>query len=78
MAEASVCCGSAGIYNLTQPEMAARLRKRKVTNITRTRARIVATANPGCALQVASGLRDEGYDARVKHVVELLDEAYGS
>ncbi|MEO6835909.1 MAG: heterodisulfide reductase-related iron-sulfur binding cluster [Candidatus Tumulicola sp.] len=76
MDESSVCCGSAGIYNLTEPDMAARLQRRKVANITRTGAGIVATANPGCALQVASGLRAAGYDAKVKHVVELLDEAY--
>ncbi len=76
MCESSVCCGSAGIYNLTQPEMAARLRGRKVEHIRATRATVVATANPGCALQVAAGLRAAGYQAQVKHVVELLDEAY--
>ncbi|HEY5425677.1 MAG TPA: (Fe-S)-binding protein [Candidatus Tumulicola sp.] len=78
MEESSVCCGSAGIYNLTEPDMATRLQKRKVANVTRTGARIVATANPGCALQVAAGLRTAGYDATVKHVVELLDDAYSS
>lgn len=77
MAESAVCCGSAGIYNLTQPEMAARLQKRKVENVVRTGASIVATANPGCAIQVSAGLRATGSDARVAHVVELLDEAYG-
>jgi glycolate oxidase iron-sulfur subunit len=77
MNESAVCCGSAGIYNLTQPEMSARLQRRKVENVTRTGATVVATANPGCALQVAAGLRETGYDARVAHVVELLDEAYG-
>lgn len=76
MDESSVCCGSAGIYNLTQPDMAARLQLRKVENIRRTGAVIVATANPGCALQVAAGLRAAGHDAQVKHVVELLDEAF--
>jgi glycolate oxidase iron-sulfur subunit len=78
MDESAVCCGSAGIYNLTEPEMAQRLQKRKVSNVTRTGAAIVATANPGCALQVAAGLRAAGYDAQVKHVVELLDEAYAN
>jgi glycolate oxidase iron-sulfur subunit len=76
MDESALCCGSAGIYNLTQPEMAARLQRRKVAAIRRTGASIVATANPGCAVQVAAGLRDAGYRAAVKHVVELLDEAY--
>jgi glycolate oxidase iron-sulfur subunit len=76
MNESSVCCGSAGIYNLTQPDMAARLQRRKVENILSTGASVVATANPGCALQVAAGLRAAGSSARVAHVVELLDEAY--
>ena len=78
MDESTVCCGSAGIYNLTEPEMAARLQQRKVAAIVRTGATIVVTANPGCAMQVTAGLRDAGYAARVKHIVELLDEAYGS
>lgn len=77
MAESSVCCGSAGIYNLTQPAMAARLQLRKVENVTRTGATIVATANPGCALQLSAGLRAAGSNVRVAHIVELLDEAYG-
>jgi glycolate oxidase iron-sulfur subunit len=76
MRESTVCCGSAGIYNLMQPEMASRLQRRKVDAIRETGAAIVATANPGCAIQVAAGLHDAGYDAKVKHIVELLDEAY--
>ncbi len=76
MPESSVCCGSAGTYALSQPEMAARLQQRKVANIRATAARVVATANPGCAMWVSSGLRTAGYEATVKHVVELLDEAY--
>jgi glycolate oxidase iron-sulfur subunit len=76
MDESAVCCGSAGIYNLTQPDMASRLQRRKVEAIIRTGATIVATANPGCAMQVAAGLRAAGHRADVKHVVELLDDAY--
>ena len=76
MEESALCCGSAGVYNLTQPAMASRLRERKVHDIIRTGARIVATANPGCAMQVAAGLRAAGYTADVKHVVELLDAGY--
>jgi glycolate oxidase iron-sulfur subunit len=76
MEESAVCCGSAGIYNLTEPAMASRLQRRKIDAIRKTRATIVATANPGCAIQVAAGLRDAGYPASVKHVVELLDEAF--
>jgi glycolate oxidase iron-sulfur subunit len=76
MEESTLCCGSAGIYNLTQPEMAARLQRRKVDAIRRTGATIVTTANPGCAIQIDAGLRDARYVATVRHVVELLDEAY--
>ncbi len=76
MDESELCCGSAGIYNLTQPEMASRLQQRKVRAIERTGATVVVTANPGCAIQVAAGLRDAGYRASVKHIVELVDEAF--
>jgi glycolate oxidase iron-sulfur subunit len=78
MHESALCCGSAGIYNLTQPEMAERLRRRKVANIANTEAEIVVTANPGCALQVTAGLRETGNPARVMHLVELLDQAYAN
>ncbi len=77
MDESGVCCGSAGIYNLTEPEMAARLQRRKVAAIVATTATLVITANPGCAIQVESGLREVGYTAEVRHVVEVLDRAYG-
>jgi glycolate oxidase iron-sulfur subunit len=76
MNESAVCCGSAGIYNLTEPAMAQRLQTRKVENIEATGATIVATANPGCAAQVTAGLRAAGIQASVKHIVELLDDAY--
>ena len=76
MNESAVCCGSAGLYNLTEPDMAQRLQARKIGNIEATGATIVATANPGCAAQVAAGLRAAGIQAGVKHIVELLDEAY--
>jgi glycolate oxidase iron-sulfur subunit len=72
--EADVCCGSAGSYNLTQPAMARRLRERKVEHILATGADVVAVANPGCALQIAAGLRARGSNVRVVHPVELLDE----
>jgi glycolate oxidase iron-sulfur subunit len=78
MAESAVCCGSAGVYNLTEPEMSARLQRRKVEAIQATGATIVATTNPGCAIQVAAGLRDARYRAEIKHVVELLDQAYNT
>lgn len=78
MNESSVCCGSAGIYNLTEPVMSKRLRDRKVANIVATGAGVVATANPGCDMQVTAGLKNAGYAAGVKHVIEILDEAYRS
>jgi glycolate oxidase iron-sulfur subunit len=76
MHESSLCCGSAGIYNVTQPEMAARLGKRKLDNAEATGADLVVTANPGCHLQLAGGLDRRGSRMRVRHIVEVLDEAY--
>jgi glycolate oxidase iron-sulfur subunit len=76
MDESSLCCGSAGIYNVTQPEMAQRLQRRKVDRILEVAPEIVATANPGCALQIRNGLdRDGAQHVAVKHVIELLDES---
>ena len=76
--ESDWCCGSAGIYNLTQPEMAGRLLRRKVRHVTSTGADAVVTANPGCILQIQQGLREAGSTVKVLHLVELLDRAYGS
>ncbi|MBI4608983.1 MAG: 4Fe-4S dicluster domain-containing protein [Candidatus Rokubacteria bacterium] len=77
LTEADWCCGSAGIYNLTQPEMATRLQARKVGNLLATGAEAVVTANPGCIIQIVQGLRAKGSPMRVLHLVELLDRAYG-
>ena len=76
LSEADWCCGSAGTYNLTQPEMATRLQERKVQNIRATGADAVVTANPGCIIQIAQGLANGGKPVQVLHIVELLDEAY--
>jgi glycolate oxidase iron-sulfur subunit len=76
--ESDWCCGSAGIYNLTQPEMADRLLRRKVRNIATTGASAVVTANPGCIMQIQAGLRAQGLDRPVRHLVEILDQAYAS
>jgi glycolate oxidase iron-sulfur subunit len=73
--ESDWCCGSAGIYNLTQPEMADRLLRRKVRHVVGTKAEAVVTANPGCILQIQAGLRAEGRDVPVLHLVEILDRA---
>ncbi|MBS1964252.1 MAG: 4Fe-4S dicluster domain-containing protein [Chloroflexi bacterium SZAS-1] len=76
MPESSLCCGSAGIYNVTQPEMAAQLGARKLNNAQTTNAEVLVTANPGCHLQLAGGLQRRGSTMRVRHIVELLDAAY--
>ena len=74
--EADWCCGSAGIYNLTQPEMATRLGERKVRNLLATGVDAVVTANPGCIIQIVQGLRAKGSSMNVLHLVELLDRSY--
>ncbi|MDB6032357.1 MAG: hypothetical protein JWM16_2695, partial [Verrucomicrobiales bacterium] len=74
--ESTWCCGSAGIYNLIQPEMAGTLLDRKVKHIQNTGAAVVATGNPGCLLQIQNGVRASGQDLRVVHPITLLAEAY--
>jgi glycolate oxidase iron-sulfur subunit len=74
--ESSWCCGSAGIYNLIQPEMAGELLNRKLRHIRSTGATIVATGNPGCLLQLINGARSQGLHLRVVHPITLLAEAY--
>jgi glycolate oxidase iron-sulfur subunit len=72
--EASLCCGSAGVYNLLNPEPANQLGDRKVENLLATKAEAVISANPGCLLQLMSGLRRRGLEAMPTfHMVELLD-----
>jgi glycolate oxidase iron-sulfur subunit len=76
MAASDRCCGSAGIYNLTQPEMSRTLLDRKMDDALATGAGVICTANPGCMLQLEAGVRLHGDHQPVRHVVELLDEAY--
>jgi glycolate oxidase iron-sulfur subunit len=76
LAESSWCCGSAGIYNITQPEMSKKLLDRKLGHIQKTGATIVASANPGCSLQLQTGLRQQQSLIRVAHPVSLLAEAF--
>jgi glycolate oxidase iron-sulfur subunit len=76
--ESDWCCGSAGIYNLTQPEMADRLLRRKVGHVVGTGAAAVVTANPGCILQIQQGLREAGSSIEVLHLVDVLDRAYSA
>ena len=70
------CCGSAGIYNIVQPEMANQLLDRKLKHIKSTGANIVANGNPGCLLQLINGAKQQGLKLRVVHPVTLLAEAY--
>ncbi|MHB8631646.1 MAG: (Fe-S)-binding protein [Candidatus Limnocylindria bacterium] len=78
LAEADWCCGSAGTYNVTQPELAARLGHRKAQHIVGSGAEMVITANPGCQMQIEAALRREGSRVPVVHLMDLLDRAYTS
>ena len=74
--ESELCCGAAGTYNLTEPEMAQRLGRRKLDNIRRTGARVVITANAGCLLQIAREARMQGEVLKIMHPMDLLDLSY--
>jgi glycolate oxidase iron-sulfur subunit len=76
LAESDWCCGSAGIYNITQPEQAAKLLERKFGHINATGADIVATSNPGCHLQLQNGLTARQSPTSIEHPVTLLAKAY--
>ena len=71
--EGEICCGSAGIYNLVQPEPAAQLGARKAKNIAATNPDLIATANPGCILQIAAAGREMGHEWPIFHPVQLID-----
>lgn len=72
---AEVCCGSAGLYSLTQPEMASRLLARKMEDLLSVDPALIVTANPGCMLQLEMGVRQSGRDVEVLHIIEVLDRA---
>ena len=76
MPHADRCCGSAGVYSLAHRDMASQLLDDKMAEVTATGADVIATANPGCMLQLETGLRRHKLRGRVVHVIELLDEAY--
>ena len=75
--ESDWCCGSAGVYNLTHPEIAEEALSWKVKHIIDSGAEIIASANPGCILQIGMGLQRAGKDIPVVHVMDLLGWAYG-
>jgi glycolate oxidase iron-sulfur subunit len=76
MPMADLCCGSAGIYNVVHTGMSMQILRHKMEHVALTNASVIATANPGCMLQLEAGVRLYGTGQRVAHVVELLDEAY--
>ena len=72
-AEAEICCGSAGIYNIVQPEPAAQLGARKVSHISALNPDVVATGNPGCTLQISTSGQAAGFQWPVVHPIEIID-----
>jgi glycolate oxidase iron-sulfur subunit len=73
--DSDLCCGSAGVYNLMEPEIARELGRRKVERIRETGARVVVSGNPGCLMQIACEARAQGIALEVRHPVELLARA---
>src|SRR2546430_11845344 len=76
MRHAEICCGAAGLYSTLEPEMSNRVLQEKLDYLQATRADVVAVANPGCQMQLESGLRQRGSTMKVEHVSELLARAY--
>jgi glycolate dehydrogenase iron-sulfur subunit len=76
--ESAICCGSAGIFNLIEPETARELADRKAQHVIGSGAQALVSANPGCLLHIASGLKRAGHPLPVLHIVELIDAAFGS
>jgi glycolate oxidase iron-sulfur subunit len=72
------CCGSAGIYNLIEPDVSDRVLAPKLANIAATHASLVATGNPGCLMQIGAGLRQAGMRSRAVHPIDLLDASYAA
>ena len=75
LADAERCCGSAGIYNLTHPDVAAELGRQKAEAVERSGADLVVSANPGCLLQMSAHLTRAGSHVQARHIMDLLDGA---
>jgi glycolate dehydrogenase iron-sulfur subunit len=71
------CCGSAGVYNVSQNELSMKILEKKMEDVTSVSSDMLATANVGCMIQLRAGVEQRGLKTPVKHVMELLDEAYG-
>jgi glycolate oxidase iron-sulfur subunit len=78
LADAEQCCGGAGIYNLLEPRLSAEVLSPKLVNISRTPARLIATGNPGCLMQIGAGLLRARSPTRCVHPVDLLDASYAA
>ena len=78
IAGGDVCCGAAGLYNVVEPEMSSELRHRKAEAVAATDAEVVASANPGCTMQIAAGLNELGRPLPVLHPIQILDRAYAA
>jgi len=76
MRHADICCGAAGLYSTLEPDMSSRILQEKLDDLLATNADVVAVANPGCQMQLESGLRARGSRMKVEHVSELLARAY--
>jgi glycolate oxidase iron-sulfur subunit len=76
MRHADICCGAAGLYSTLEPNMSNRVLQEKLADLTATKADVVVSANPGCQMQLESGLRARGSSMKVQHVTELLASAY--
>src|SRR5262249_2591069 len=70
------CCGSAGVYNIAENDLSMKILSAKMDDVTSVESDVVATANVGCMIQLRAGMAQRGLHTPVKHVVELLDEAY--
>ncbi len=77
MRDSDRCCGSAGIYNITHPDISMQVLDEKMSNAEATQPEMIVTANAGCLLQLQLGARRAGMNVEVLHVMDLLDRAYG-
>ena len=78
MAHPDRCCGGAGSYSITHPEMSTDLLEQRMAEASATGADTLVTANPGCLIQLEAGVKRHGLDMDVKHIIELLDESYAT
>ncbi|MGH2377822.1 MAG: (Fe-S)-binding protein, partial [Candidatus Limnocylindria bacterium] len=78
LADPERCCGSAGVYNITHPEVAGELQRQKVAAILAARPDVVVSANPGCILQIRAGLREAGSDIPVVHLMRSIEDPAAS